>query len=50
VSTGGSLARAAYGALVDAARELLSGGTSSYLGRALSADLCAAAFDGVRRA
>jgi 2-methylisocitrate lyase-like PEP mutase family enzyme len=50
VSTGGSLARAAYGALVDAARELLSGGTSSYLARALSADLCATAFDGVRRA
>jgi 2-methylisocitrate lyase-like PEP mutase family enzyme len=31
VSTGGSLARAAYGALLSAARELRDGGTSTYL-------------------
>ena len=31
ISTGGSLARAAYGALLDGARELLATGTSDYL-------------------
>jgi 2-methylisocitrate lyase-like PEP mutase family enzyme len=45
VSTGGSLAWAAYGAMVDAARELLATGTSSYLDRALPRDVRAAAFD-----
>jgi 2-methylisocitrate lyase-like PEP mutase family enzyme len=44
VSTGGSLAWAAYGALVTAARELLDTGTSTYLGRALPRDLRDAAF------
>ena len=40
VSTGGGLARAAYGALVAAARELRESGTSGYLDAALtSADL-----------
>lgn len=43
VSTGGSLARAAYGALVAAANELRTGGTSTYLDAALSdSDLAAA--------
>lgn len=37
VSTGASLARAAYAALIDGANELLTGGTSSYLARATSA-------------
>ncbi|ASW56301.1 isocitrate lyase/phosphoenolpyruvate mutase family protein [Plantactinospora sp. KBS50] len=45
VSTGGSLAWAAYGALVHAATELRDGGTSSYLDRALSRPLRDAAFD-----
>ncbi len=36
VSTGGSLARAAYGALVTAARELQGAGTSTYLDAAIS--------------
>jgi 2-methylisocitrate lyase-like PEP mutase family enzyme len=36
VSTGGALARAAYGALLDAARELTDAGTSAYAGRAVS--------------
>lgn len=36
VSTGGALAWVAYGALVEAARELQASGTSSYLDRALS--------------
>jgi 2-methylisocitrate lyase-like PEP mutase family enzyme len=44
VSTGGALAWAAYGGLVAAARELQSEGTSTYLDRALPADLKAAAF------
>jgi 2-methylisocitrate lyase-like PEP mutase family enzyme len=35
VSTGGALARAAYGALIAAARELQSAGTSTYLDRAV---------------
>jgi 2-methylisocitrate lyase-like PEP mutase family enzyme len=45
VSTGGSLAWAAYGALVDAARELKAEGTSTYLERALPRSVRAAAFD-----
>lgn len=44
VSTGGSLAWAAYGALVTAARELFDTGTSTYLDRALPRDLRDAAF------
>jgi 2-methylisocitrate lyase-like PEP mutase family enzyme len=44
VSTGGSLAWAAYGALVPAAAELLGPGTSSYLGTAITPQLRAAAF------
>jgi 2-methylisocitrate lyase-like PEP mutase family enzyme len=40
VSTGGALARAAYGALLEAASELANSGTSAYAGRAVStADL-----------
>jgi len=38
VSTGGALARAAYGALIAAARELHDDGTSSYASRAPSSD------------
>jgi len=45
VSTGGALAFAAYGALAGAAREMLSKGTSSYIGGALSMDDRRAAFD-----
>ena len=44
VSTGGSLAWAAYGALADAATELRDAGTSNYLDRALSRPLRKAAF------
>jgi 2-methylisocitrate lyase-like PEP mutase family enzyme len=44
VSTGGSLAWAAYGALVDAAAELRDSGTSTYLDRALPRDVRDAAF------
>ncbi len=44
VSTGGSLARAAYGALAEAARELAGPGTSTYLGRALPQSIRDAAF------
>ena len=44
VSTGGSLAWAAYGALVDAATELRDTGTSTYLDRALPRPLRDAAF------
>lgn len=44
VSTGGSLAWAAYGALVTATRELQETGTSTYLARALPRDLRNAAF------
>jgi 2-methylisocitrate lyase-like PEP mutase family enzyme len=44
VSTGGSLAWAAYGALVDAATELRDLGTSTYLGRALPRPVRDAAF------
>ena len=46
VSTGGALAFAAYGAMTTAARELLSEGTSTYIGRGLSMDDRQAAFDG----
>ncbi|GAA1029286.1 isocitrate lyase/phosphoenolpyruvate mutase family protein [Virgisporangium ochraceum] len=46
VSTGGSLAWAAYGALVTATRELQETGTSTYLTRALPRDLRDAAFGG----
>ena len=44
VSTGGSLAWAAYGALVAAAQELQSTGTSTYLGRAMPRPMRNAAF------
>jgi len=44
VSTGGALARAAYGALMDGARELLGSGTSSYSTRGISRDDLTAAF------
>ncbi len=44
VSTGGSLAWAAYGALVSAARELRESGTSTYLDQALPRSLRDAAF------
>jgi len=44
VSVGGALTWAAYGALVEAARELLTTGTSTYLDRAVSGELRAAAF------
>jgi len=44
VSTGGSLAWAAYGALVAAARELLATGTSTYLDHGLSPDVRDASF------
>jgi 2-methylisocitrate lyase-like PEP mutase family enzyme len=46
VSTGGSLAWAAYGALVTAATELRDAGTSTYLDRALPRDVRDAAFGG----
>ncbi len=46
VSTGGALTFAAYGAMAAAARELLSDGTSTYIGRGLSIDDRRAAFDG----
>jgi 2-methylisocitrate lyase-like PEP mutase family enzyme len=38
VSTGGALAWAAYGALRDAARELLDTGTTTFRARGLTAD------------
>lgn len=44
VSTGGSLAWVAYGALATAARELLTAGTTGYLDAALPSDLRDAAF------
>jgi 2-methylisocitrate lyase-like PEP mutase family enzyme len=44
VSTGGALARAAYGALVRAARELLEDGTSTYAAGVLSETELEAAF------
>jgi len=45
VSTGGSLAFAAYGALASAGRELLTKGTSTYTARSLAMDDRRAAFD-----
>ena len=45
VSTGGALAWVAYGALVEAGRELLERGTTSYLARSLTAADRVAAFD-----
>ena len=44
VSTGGSLAGAAYGALTAGARELLADGTSGYAAGGVSNDVLAAAF------
>jgi 2-methylisocitrate lyase-like PEP mutase family enzyme len=44
VSTGGALARAAYGALVAGARELLADGTSRYAAAGVPNDVLAAAF------
>jgi len=44
VSTGGLLARAAYGALVAGARELLAEGTSGYAAGGVSNDVLASAF------
>jgi 2-methylisocitrate lyase-like PEP mutase family enzyme len=46
ISTGGSLTFAAYGALAEAARELLGPGTSGYTGHSLSIEDRRAAFDG----
>jgi 2-methylisocitrate lyase-like PEP mutase family enzyme len=46
ISTGGALTFAAYGALAEAARELLDAGTSEYAGRALTMEDRRAAFDG----
>lgn len=45
VSTGGGLARAAYGALLAAARELQTTGTTSYLDSAISGQALDAAFN-----
>lgn len=45
VSTGGALARAAYGELMRAAAELSTDGTSTYATRALAAPTMRAAFD-----
>ena len=50
ISTGGSLAWAAYGALVAAARELLGPGTSSYVREGLAAADRAAAFTDIAEA
>ena len=47
VSTGGGLARAAYGALVAAARELQAAGTSTYLDAAIPGDELDAALGSV---
>ena len=44
VSTGGALAWAAYGALRDAARELLTAGTTTFRERSLTGDEREAAF------
>ncbi|MGK5681596.1 isocitrate lyase/PEP mutase family protein [Actinoplanes sp. URMC 104] len=44
VSTGGALAWAAYGALRDAARELLTSGTTTFRARSLTGDEIGAAF------
>jgi 2-methylisocitrate lyase-like PEP mutase family enzyme len=45
VSTGGSLAAAAYGALLEGARELLAEGTSAYTARVAVGDAFKAAFE-----
>jgi 2-methylisocitrate lyase-like PEP mutase family enzyme len=45
VSTGGSLARVAYGALVAGAKELLGDGTSAYAARGVSSAALGAALD-----
>ncbi len=45
VSTGGSLANAAYGALLEGVRELLADGTSTYTSRGASAEALKAAFE-----
>lgn len=45
VSTGGALARAAYGALVAAAQELQTAGTSTYLDAAIPGSELNAALD-----
>ena len=45
VSTGGSLAAAAYGALLEGARELLADGTSSYASRGVTGEALRAAFE-----
>ena len=50
VSTGASLAGAAYGALLDGARELLTDGTSGYASHRLSGEALRAAFETPRRA
>jgi len=44
VSTGGSLARSAYGALLAGAQELLADGTSSYAAGGLTGEALQAAF------
>lgn len=49
VSTGGSLAAAAYGALMSGARELLEEGTSRYAESGVSRDALRAAFTTLRR-
>ena len=45
VSTGGALARAAYGTLMMGAQELLTGGTSRYAAGGVSSEALEAAFD-----
>jgi 2-methylisocitrate lyase-like PEP mutase family enzyme len=48
VSTGGGLARAAYGALIAAGRELKTTGTYTYLDSAVSTSELEAALDAAR--
>jgi len=50
VSTGGSLAGVAYGALLEGARELLADGTSSYASRSITGEALRAAFETRRTA
>jgi 2-methylisocitrate lyase-like PEP mutase family enzyme len=45
VSTGGALAAAAYGALLEGAQELLADGTSNYASRGIGGDALKAAFE-----
>jgi 2-methylisocitrate lyase-like PEP mutase family enzyme len=45
VSTGGALASAAYGALLEGARELLADGTSTYTSRGIAGEALRAAFE-----